>query len=846
MKKNFLLLIILGLVLILTIFGLTGCTIITGQSPDTTKPGEELDGTQWKLVTLDGNQLVPGSYISLYFHEDGTVWGYAGCNFLEGGYTVSNNGTLHFSQLAITLMLCVEEDINEQEKSYLDTFSAVASYSLEGNLLRMHNDAGRKVLVFEQLPEYAMDSADLVGKRWTLASVNGELVTAEKPVSIYFESDSSATGEAGAFKEVFSYRASGDNIEWYGTRAIWSCEKPSEEEIELGRYTGMIAQGASYILSPDRLEIFTFKGDTLVYEPLPPAEIVTGPLTLEITSPAEGKETSWGFTRVRGTVSPISAVVSINNWGYARVEADGSFESDYVVLNEGKNEIHVTATIGGEEVTRMVTVNYTLDLHVSISLDLEPGKDWLTESPARIGGRVSDPHAEVTINGQKAEVGNDGYILAIIDLQEGTNTLTAVARLGDQTDTDTREAIYVPPAPLTIEITAPDDGETSMLDMVKITGTVSDPEAHVVISNTTAAVSHSTVPFPFVPARVTAAGAFYAYVTLEKGDNRIEASALRGSDHTTDTIDIEYDPPFFNFAPEPELTITSPLDNTEYRINVLPVTGTVDDPGVTVLVNGIETIVAADGSFRGCVVLDNAMRTETDEYIIEVIALNNARKNIQTVMVNFTPPLIVTLYAETELGVDYTKEPMSVSGMVNKPEASVTVNGKDVPVNGDGLFKTQVMLKEGNNRILAVATCGDETDEMYILNFIENGDLGVVPGYSHFFDAFLDYEHEIVLKSGETSRLPITLETRKDGPGGFSGSFVYVDREYGLTPLPWPEGLDAYLEPAEFTAYPNATYNFELIVSAVPELDPGIYYLHFYQHFENGFYGSGWIKLTIE
>ncbi len=578
---------------------------------------------------------------------------------------------------------------------------------------------------------------------------------------------------------------------------------------------------------------------TAVSEPSQ-AQPFTGPLTLEITSPTEGRETSWGFTRVRGTVSPASAVVSIDNEGYVKVEADGNFESDYIVLDEGKNKIRVTATNGREEVTKTVTVNYNPDLHVSISLNLEPGRDWFTESPARIGGRVSDPHAEVTINGQKAEVGNDGYILAMIELAEGTNTLTAVARLGDQTDTDTREAIYMPPAPLNIEITAPDDGDTSKLDIVKITGTVSDPEALVVISNTSIAESESPVPFPLVIARVTASGAFYAYVPLEKGDNRIEASALRGSDRTADNIDIEYHPPLISFADEPELKVTSPQDGAEYSINLLPVTGTVDDPTATVLINGVEATVVG-GGFWGYSVL-----TEAGENIIEVIAVNDAAKTSRTINVTFVPPLVIyRLYAEPEPGADYTKESLSVTGIVNKPEASVTVNGEDVPVNDDGLFKAQVLLNEGSSQIKAVAMLGDERDEVYLAFMVENGYPNPVPGYSHFFMSRLTYEHEIKLNAGETQLLPITLETRKDGPGSFSGSFVYVDGEYGEMPLPWPEGLDAYLEPSEFMAYPNATYNFNLVVSTAPELNPGTYYLHFYQHFENGFYGSGWLEVTV-
>jgi hypothetical protein len=572
-----------------------------------------------------------------------------------------------------------------------------------------------------------------------------------------------------------------------------------------------------------------------------PVETIDGSLTLEITSPVEGSETTWGFIRVNGTVSPASAVVSIDKQGYARVDADGSFESDYIVLNEGKNDIHIRATAGDEEVTRTVSVNYTLDLRVSISPGLEPGRDWLTESPAKIGGRVSDLRAEVTINGQKAAMTNDGYILAMVELSEGTNTLTAVARLGDQTANDTCEAVYVPPPSLAIEIITPDEGFESKLDIVKIAGTVSDPEADVVISNTAANGSQSPV-IDSVPARITAGGHFYAYVTLEKGNNRIDAAALRGSDRASDTIDIGYNPPPVGSATEPELRITSPQNNEEYRINVLTVTGMVDDPGAIVLVNGTEAVVGVDGGFQGYSVL-----TETGENTIEVIALGDEAKAVQTITVTFVPPLVVYLNADPEPGIDYTKEPLlSVTGTVNKPEASVTVNAEGVPVDEHGLFKAQVLLKEGFNKIKAIATLNDESDEIYILYGVENGVLIHVPGYSHFFDSSLRYESEARLKAGQTLLLPVTLETRKDGPGDFSGSFVYVDKEYGLLPLPWPEGLDACLEPPEFMAYPNATYNLDLVISTQPELDPGTYYLHFYHVFENSGYGSGWIKVTVE
>jgi uncharacterized protein YfaP (DUF2135 family) len=570
------------------------------------------------------------------------------------------------------------------------------------------------------------------------------------------------------------------------------------------------------------------------------AETTDRSIYLAITSPLEDSETRWGFTTVRGTVSPANAVVSVDSV-HAKVEADGSFESDYIVLNEGKNDIRVTATSGSEEITRTVTVNYDLELHVSISVNYKPGKDWFTESPARIDGRVSDLRAEVSINGQKAAVDNDGYILAMIELVEGTNTLTAIARLEEQTAIDTWEAIYVPPPLLAVAIFTPDDGFESKLDIVKITGTVSDPEAHVVISNTIISGGDSPVILDSVPARVTSGGSFYAYITLEKGDNRIEAAALRDGEPASDTINISYEPPPTDSATQPELRIASPQNNEEYRINVLTVMGTVNDPGAMVLVNGVEAVVASDGSFQGYAVL-----TKVGENNIDVIALGDESKAVQTIIVTFTPPLVVYLNASPEPGIDYTKEPLSVTGIVNKPEASVTVNGKDVPVDENGLFEAQVLLREGSNQIKAIAELGNENDETYILYLVENGVLNHVPGYSIFFDARFEYGPEVKLKAGQTLRLLVTLETRKDGPGDFSGSFVYVGEEYGLLPLPWPEGVDAYLEPPEFTAYPNITYNFGLVISTTPEPDAGTYYLHFYHIFETSSYGSGWIKLTVE
>ncbi len=551
----------------------------------------------------------------------------------------------------------------------------------------------------------------------------------------------------------------------------------------------------------------------------------TGSLSLQISSPREGWETSWGVVTVAGIVSPPQAKVNVNGIG-VDVAEDGSFESDYILLNEGKNNLRAVATLDGETVSKTVTVNYTLKLHVSISLNLEPGRDWFTESPVEIGGRVSNPRAEVIVNGRKAGVGRDGVISVMLELVEGRNQIDAFAKLGDQTATDTREAIYVPLVPLTLNITSPRDGSEMGIDLVRVTGNVSDPAATAIVNN--------------AKAPPTASGAFYAYIEMKEGENRVDAIAKRGSERVTDTIYITYNPAMAQVGTI-GLQVSSPQSNTEYKVNLLLVTGTVDDPAATVLVNGREAIVSADGGFQGYAVLEEGKND------IKVIAIRDAVKTATNIMATFTRPLVVDMnYPSLSRETDYTKVPMTIIGKVNNPKATVTVNGLVVAVAPDGSFTAQEKLKEGSSSITAVATVGDERDEVYISFMVENGYPSPVPGYSIFFHASLDYEHKIILKAGETKQLPLTLKTRKDGPGRFSGRLVHVDREYGLIPQPMPEGLDVYLEPPEFIAYPNATYNYDLVFKTTPRLAPGTYYLHFYHNLENGFYGSGWIAITVE
>lgn len=120
-----------------------------------------------------------------------------------------------------------------------------------------------------------------------------------------------------------------------------------------------------------------------------------------------------------------------------------------------------------------------------------------------------------------------------------------------------------------------------------------------------------------------------------------------------------------------------------------------------------------------------------------------------------------------------------------------------------------------------------------------------VPGWSHFDDARIRYEHAIELQAGETKSIEATLETRKDGPGKFSGRLYRVAQEYSEEPIPMPGGLKVRLKPSEFTARPNRTYSLSIIIETTPELAPGEYILRFERELEGAFRGSGWITVAV-
>jgi heat shock protein HslJ len=133
-----------GLALILGALILSGC--VAGAADD-------LVGSEWVLLSLNGNSLIEDTDITLYFEEE-LLGGSAGCNGYGGGrdsgkYVATDKGSLTIPQLAVTVMFCSEpEGIMEQEEAYIHALHNAATYQVIEDRLEIADADGETTLVF--------------------------------------------------------------------------------------------------------------------------------------------------------------------------------------------------------------------------------------------------------------------------------------------------------------------------------------------------------------------------------------------------------------------------------------------------------------------------------------------------------------------------------------------------------------------------------------------------------------------------------------------------------------------------------------------------------------------------
>ena len=146
-----------------------------------------LVGTEWLLTSLDGDELLPKTEITLEIDE-GEAGGSSGCNFYGGEVDRMADGSFVWPGADMTEMGCSGE-VLRQETRYQNLLDEVDAYRIEGDRLEMMNGEGQTRLVFQQEVQWRSDPAKLVGTSWMLRSTDGRQRQEGSVPTVRFEAD---------------------------------------------------------------------------------------------------------------------------------------------------------------------------------------------------------------------------------------------------------------------------------------------------------------------------------------------------------------------------------------------------------------------------------------------------------------------------------------------------------------------------------------------------------------------------------------------------------------------------------------------------------------------------------
>lgn len=106
-----------------------------------------LVGNAWNATGINNGKqavvsLVAGSSVSLNFSAEGRVHGSAGCNQFNGAYRREGGNKLSIGPLVSTRMACLNAEVAEQERAFLQALESVATLQLEGSRLELRRADG--------------------------------------------------------------------------------------------------------------------------------------------------------------------------------------------------------------------------------------------------------------------------------------------------------------------------------------------------------------------------------------------------------------------------------------------------------------------------------------------------------------------------------------------------------------------------------------------------------------------------------------------------------------------------------------------------------------------------------
>lgn len=221
-----------------------------------------------------------------------------------------------------------------------------------------------------------------------------------------------------------------------------------------------------------------------------------------------------GDTTAADSVFSLSTTILENSPGTVRLRVSAGFRGSLLRAFSSVLTVNITGTATG------VTI-------------VSPGNAaYLNTSPVTVQGSTGDPAAQVTINGVTAPVSGGNFIVTV-PLNEGPNTLTAVATNSNGTTSTASTLVTLDTTPPRIDIYSPTNNRVTTESTITVTGlvndivvgTVNNQQATVTVNGTAAQVNNRTFTVANIP--------------LTMGENTIQVTGVdRAGNGATATVKV--------------------------------------------------------------------------------------------------------------------------------------------------------------------------------------------------------------------------------------------------------------------------------------------------------------------
>ena len=223
-----------------------------------------LDGTEWVLASLRGDNLAAGPSLTLVFYPENYMEGTAGCNSYGVDYTASGR-EFHIAQIHRTDFECEEPPgIMPQDQAFFETLASIAAYQATEDRLEFDNAAGETILVYARKLLAAVDPA-LEDTEWLLTSLTGGGLVADSRITLNLGGER-FEGFAGCNNYGGEYKAADGGMLHTSEIFVTAMACPSPEDImeQETAYIQALCSSVTYRLRDGRLEIADASGETIL------------------------------------------------------------------------------------------------------------------------------------------------------------------------------------------------------------------------------------------------------------------------------------------------------------------------------------------------------------------------------------------------------------------------------------------------------------------------------------------------------------------------------------------------------------------------------------------------------